>query len=176
MGACSEPAQGTGSRVPSPPHGLLKPTVLQHSTFLAYSVVSEEASLCPPFDLDSVSWERKSRQNHAHFTDVETGQERPRLTREAGESEAGVMFSARGGDLHYSVSPDPKGRTLWAKEGTAFTLQPEPSLKDWPGSRLPLSHYTTLPGSSKSCKVNQVQPRPRARPPSLLASSGGAYL
>lgn len=96
-GVCSEPAQDTGSRVPSPPHSLLKPTVPQHSTFLEYSVVSEEASLCPPFDLDSVSWERKSRQNHAHFADVETGQERPRLTREAGESEAGMGFSARGG-------------------------------------------------------------------------------
>lgn len=78
-----------------PPHGLLQPTTLQHSTFPSSSG-SEKARLCPLTDLDSVPWGRKSRQNHTHFADEETGQERPRLTRKAGESQAGMQFSAWG--------------------------------------------------------------------------------
>lgn len=77
------------------PPSLLQATGLQHSTFLSRSV-SEKARLCSLTDLDSVPWGRKSRQSHTHFADEETGQERPRLTRKAGESQAGMQASTWG--------------------------------------------------------------------------------
>ena len=99
-----------------PPHGLLQPTTLQHSTFPSSSG-SEKARLCSLIDLDSVPWGRKSRQNHTHFADEETGQERPRLTPKAGESRAGMQLSAwgRGRPLH-SLSR-PKGKDILGQGG-----------------------------------------------------------
>lgn len=77
------------------PPSLLQATRLQHSTFLSCSVC-EKARLCSLIDLDSVPWGRKSRQSHTHFADEEPGQERPRPTRKAGESQAGMQVSTWG--------------------------------------------------------------------------------